>query len=382
MRLTDMTVRTLPLPERGQHTYFDESLAGFGVRLSQGGTRSFILIHGPRRERETLGRYPVISLSQAREKARLILAERTLGTGRAPRILYEDAKAGFLAHCEQKNRPKTVRDYTRILNRRFALGRTPLADLRRLDITKRLDKLKDTPAEQNYAFRVIRHFLRWCVQKGYLASSPMAEMQAPSKLKKRARTLTDTELKAVWEACEAPDLPPRFATIVRLLITTGQRRGEIAGLRTSFVDGALVSLPAELVKNSVAHTFPVGSLTIDLLHSVEVDGSQNDALFFPSQHKPSRPFSGWSRAKAQLDELTGIQGWRLHDLRRTYRTNLSRLGTPPHIAERLLNHVSAQSELERTYDLHTYVPEMRAAVEKYEAWLSALCAIPQTAPLL
>ena len=71
------------------------------------------------------------------------------------------------------------------------------------------------------------------------------------------------------------------------------------------------------------------------------------------------PFSGWSKSKKELDKLCGVKGWTLHDLRRTYRSIHGKIGTPPHIAERLVNHISAQTEMERTYDRYAYLSEMQ-----------------------
>ena len=77
---------------------------------------------------------------------------------------------------------------------------------------------------------------------------------------------------------------------------------------------------------------------------------------------------------ATLDQLCDVTGWTLHDIRRTFRTNLGRLGVAPHIAERLVNHISARTDMERTYDIYSYLPEMRAAIEKWEGYLLKLLA--------
>ena len=129
MRLTDISVRTLPVPPKGQRTYYDDTLTCFGCRVSQGGTRSFVVMHGTDRQVITIGRYPVITLSDARKEAKRILAERTLGKHRAKSISFDAALALFLAACKQKNRSRTVADYTRLLKRHFAFGRRQLSDI-------------------------------------------------------------------------------------------------------------------------------------------------------------------------------------------------------------------------------------------------------------
>ena len=95
-----------------------------------------------------------------------------------------------------------------------------------------------------------------------------------------------------------------------------------------------------------------------------------DGYLFPARGKPSHPFSGWSKSKKLLDEISGVEGWTLHDLRRTFSTRLAELGTTPHIIERLLNHVSGTiSGVSAIYNRHHFMPEMQQAVEKYEAHL-------------
>src|ERR1041384_1071725 len=98
MRLSDLTVRSLPIPERGQKTHWDEAVKGFGVRVSQGGTRTFVLMHGRSRQLTTIGRVGIISLADARAEARRILRERTLGNTRVlSHTSFEQAAKQFLA---------------------------------------------------------------------------------------------------------------------------------------------------------------------------------------------------------------------------------------------------------------------------------------------
>src|SRR5438105_11602338 len=104
MRLTDISVRQLPLPSKGQRIYFDDALPSFGCRVSQGGTRTFVVQHGADRQLIKIGRYPIVTLSEARAEARLSLAERTLGRHRPKSIAWEDAVRRFLEDCKQRIR--------------------------------------------------------------------------------------------------------------------------------------------------------------------------------------------------------------------------------------------------------------------------------------
>jgi integrase len=149
---------------------------------------------------------------------------------------------------------------------------------------------------------------------------------------------------------------------------TGQRRGEIAALRSTYLshNQQTICLPPELTKNGREHTFPVGAIATLLAYSQSRSG-----LLFPARGRDTvenaKLFNGWSKSKAALDKLSGVTGWTLHDLRRTFRTTHAKIGTPPHIAERLINHVSSRSDLEEIYDLWTYMPEMKKATELFES---------------
>ena len=378
--LTDMAIRALKVPLSGQQTYFDKALTGFGVRVSQGGTKTFVLIHGANRRRSTIGRYPVLSLSDARTEAKRILAEQTLGKTRLPNITFDEAKNRFLAHCEQRNRPRTVYDYRRILDRHFRFGKTRLADISRHEVMRRIDKLYRTPAEQNYAFVVARAFFRYAVRNGLLDRNPMEAASLPAIVKSRERVLSPTELVTVFDQAKAHPYP--FGPIVSLLLLTGQRRGEIAALRWEWInhDERTITLPDVLTKNRRTHRFPFGEKVAAVLSEVP----QNSEFLFPAttanvRGKPTTVFNGWSKAKERFDGiLENVAPWTLHDLRRTFSSTLAALGTPIHVTEKLLNHVSGTvSGVTAVYNRHSYMDEMREAIRNFEQYIDRSVASPR-----
>jgi Arm DNA-binding domain len=225
VRLTDISLRQLPVPEKGQRIYFDDTLPSFGCRISRGGTRSFIIQHGADRQLITIGRYPTISLSDARAEAKRILAERTLGKHRSKSIPFADAVVLFLAACVRRNKPRTVKDYTRLLNRHFSFGRTQLSEIMPQDINRRLDRLQETPAEQAYALVVIKVFFNWAFRRHYVDTNPCARLMRSARATARERVLTDTELTAIYRTAIGGD--DNISFIVALLVLTGQRRGEV-----------------------------------------------------------------------------------------------------------------------------------------------------------
>jgi len=170
--LTDMTLKTARLPERGTATLWDGSLKHFGVRISKGGAKSFIVLLGSGR-RQAIGRYPTISLAQAREKAKIILAERALGKHRPSNITWKKALIEYLEAVEVKNRPRTHDQYSRTLKNCFPFGDTKLADITKADISKKLARLKDTPSQQKHAAVYLKIFFNWAVAEEYFETNPL-----------------------------------------------------------------------------------------------------------------------------------------------------------------------------------------------------------------
>ncbi len=333
MRLTDLAIRKLPLPGRGQKTYFDDQLGGFGIRCSQK-SKSFIVMYGKNRRLKTLGRYPSKSLKDARKEAM-----RYLGRGSAQNasMSFTDARTAFLEECEEKNRLNTVREY-----RRYLSAFTGTQQVR--DITRQNLKPHLTGPHATTAFKV---FFNWCVRNELADRNPLAAERAiygPSK----NRVLTADELKAVWGYDDKP-----FSDIVKLLILLGQRRTETSLIEPGWIEGNLITFPTDVTKNKKEHTIPFGELAAPLL--------------------PPIPFAGWSKAKARMDEKVAIAPWTLHDLRRTFSTIHAQIGTPIHVTERLLNHTSGTiSGVAGIYNRHTYMPEMERAVLNYEEHLKSL----------
>jgi hypothetical protein len=333
------------------------------VRVSPGGTKTFVL--NQNKTRRTIGRYPDISLSEARTEARRLVAEKTLGRIRPRSITYPQAVTVFLDEKRERRKERTVKDHKRHLD---LLGfKCQLADVTHQDMERKLKRLP--PSEFNHRLACAKTFFTWAQKKRYITDNPTVGL-TPHKRSKRKRTLTDDELRTVWLATD--QLTGHFKEIVRLLILMGQRRGETAALQDLYYSDnqQTVTLPGEITKNGREHTFPVGPMAVEIL-ARNIRKERPSSLLFQAVGSDN-PFNGWSKCKAELDKLAPIVPWTLHDLRRTFRTTLGRLKVRPDIAERLVNHISARTEMEETYDLYTYLPEMREAMEKWEVFLQTI----------
>jgi integrase len=381
MKLTDIVLRNLAVPAQGQKTYQDDSLPGFGVRVSPGGTKTFVVVYGYSRERRSIGRYPVISLADARVEAKRMFAEVTLGQHRPKRIPFEQALETFVStHCAQKNRPRTARDTERLIRNHFApkLARKSLDEVTTRDISSVTDKLiaAGKPGAANHAFAAVRTFLRWSVRRRHINHSPIEGLELPAKAGSRERVLTDEELAEVLTQAK---LNGTFGLYMQLLILTGQRRTEIASLHAEMIDYGqrTITLPKWLCKNNRDHAFPFEDMVAGIL-----DGLPKEGLLFPARGNLEKPFSGFSAAKIAFDKECPVEPWTLHDLRRTFATGLQRLGIRIEVTEALLNHVSGtRAGIVAVYQRHNYIQEMREAAALWEKHIDSLTKPGYHAPV-
>lgn len=343
-RLTDLKIRSLPVPATGQKIHRDEALRGFGVRVSPGGTKAFVITYGKERKRETLGLWPILSLANAREKAKDLLAERSYGVVNV--VNYDDLKKLFLADCKGRVRPKTYASYEWLLGR-ITLPQN-LIHIRPNTLTHAVKDL--APSVKTHTTAVLKLLFGFAVRQGHLKTSP-ADTLVVRKAQARKRVLTDDELRKVWNACPST----AFGTIVRLLVLTGQRRDEIQRI---VLDDDLAKIDGKWIKNHRDHSFAVTGITLDLLAQ-------------------DRVWGGWSNSKRDLDKASGVTEWTLHDLRRTFRTKWAKLRLPREIAEKYINHVSGvQDPVELVYDQHTYLDEMRESIKVFTDHITQLVNTP------
>ena len=363
LHFTELAIQRL----KTQGEFFDTTTPCFGVRIGKHRKTWFVIRgKGNQRLRTTIGQFPDISLGDARTKAKALLNSTPI---KVIRIKFGEAYDLFKIAIENR-KARTQRDYKRLLEKHFL----PVLKARRIDEIEYEDVMEAVaalpPGEKAHALSVARILFRWCIRppRRYVAHSPLEGLQVPGSNRRR-RVLTSDELKIVWAAAQAQGYP--HGTIVQLLILTGQRRGEIASLRWSWIDQKerIIALPEWLTKNSKGHSFPYSSLVSGVLGAMPRLESVD--LLFPSRVSDDRPLSGWSKYKQQLRD--GIPAWTLHDLRRTYRTLHAQIGTRREIAERLINHVTGViTEVERIYDVWTYMPQMREAIEQFKEHLDSL----------
>jgi len=370
--LTDVSVRALK-PATEQYRVWDTKTPGFGVAVN-GRTKSWIVMYGAQRVLKVLGRYPDLPLSDARKKALVHLGTQPEPT-RAPR--FADAVQEFLAQHYAGKRPRVRSEAKRHLESHFvpAFGQKILTSISDGDIGRQLATLSHVPSEQLHAFRVLRTLLRWCTRppRRYLRHSPLDGYEAPSQDRKGKRILTDEELTKVWQAATG-----ERGALVRLLILWGARNGEVARIRRSWIENSVLTIPGEYTKNHRDHAIPLLPMALAILDAQPETGD----YFFPGHWDCETHFQdgSWGKLKKEIAERSGVKGWQMRDIRRTFRSNLPKIGVSRDLAERLLNHVSGtRNELDEIYDRYDYLDEKRQALAKWEAKLAALMPLKAAA---
>ena len=381
--LTDLTVkRVKPGPER--FDLWDTTVSGLGLRVFPSGKKSFFLsyrIDGVRR-RDTLGKFPDLSLADARARAMLMRGQLACGDDPKqedePRALtFGDLLPLFITlHCEQKNKPSTIRATKALLtNECLPTWRNrPVTAITRRDVNTVLDRMvaRGSKGAAVNCRAAMSKFFRWCAARDYVPVSPVDGVEPPGKVTKRDRVLDDREIVAVWQAAEAMGYP--YGTIVQFLLLTAQRRGEVAqmGWDQIDLDAAMWVIPGEFTKNGEVQELPLSPTMLRLLREVP---RCHDRYVFPARGNPDRVFSGFGKCKASIDAQIGIPHWTLHDLRRTATTKLAELGVLPHVAERVLNHTSGTfAGVAGIYNRYKYLDAVRAALTAWDKHVQVLVA--------
>ncbi|CAM3050685.1 Tyrosine recombinase XerC [Methylobacterium mesophilicum] len=387
-RLTRTNVLKLALqPGQSERIWWDEELKGFGYRLRP--NRGTWVIRPPRLGGKsslvTIGAANVVDVAEARKAAQKQLAQATLGDH--PRearransgptgVTVADAFERYMADAEKRMRPSTYANLQTHLRQHWAgLHAKPLTAVKRADVAAQLRQIAQGPAGKDprpqaalRARRTLSTVFAWCIGEGLCDINPVTGTNAPAQEIRRERVLTDSELTAVWRAC-----PPveDFGRIVRLLILTGQRRDEVAGIRWEEIDldAALWRLPANRTKNKRSHEVPLSPQAAAIL--VEAPRIAGRPFAFGAG---AGPFSGFSKAKGRLDERVAFaEPWRVHDLRRTAATGMARLGASVEAVEKALNHTSGTFRgIVGVYQRHDYAAEKREALNRWAEYVERL----------
>jgi integrase len=342
--------------------------------------------------KHTLGTYPALDLPTARNLALKALGEVAGGKDphgeklaqraamKARAASTDDLVENICAEFISKYASKHTRDW-RETERLLAKNVIPswagrrIGDIQKKDVVRLMDQIAERgPVTANRTYAQIRKMINWAISRSIVESNPCTGITRAPEIE-RERVLDPSEIGLVWRA--APELSGPYRAIVQMLILTGQRRDEVAGLQWSELDmkAGTWTLPAARSKNRREHVIPLTKEAAQIIdHQPRIEGVPY--VFTTGRLQPQ----GFSIAKRRLDQaiahLNGakpIAPWVLHDLRRTVASGLAELGIQPHIIEAVLNHRSGIIRgVARVYNRFQYEPEKRKALEAWAARLDEI----------
>ena len=383
VKFTKSAINALPIPSK-DIIYWDSAQPGFGVKVTPKGRKVFVVLYrvagaGSRVRKYTIGPLGQVTLHQARIAAQRVFAARL--EGRDPAAEKRQTRRRHVADCvgdlietyvaEHVSKNRSGPEIASLLRRELAANwaARSVHEVKKREIIELVMQVmaRGTPAAANKLLKVTKSFLSWCVGRAILEVSPAHGLRSPAKEIARDRLLSDEELVRVILAARQIGNP--YGDIVEVLALTGQRRREIAALARDEVDLAsrVLKLSGFRTKNGKAHIVHLSSASLSVLNRVQLRGS----FVFSSTGR--RPFQNFGPSKRQLDHLSGVTDWRLHDLRRTCVSGMARLGVPPHVADKVLNHQSGTiSGVAAVYQRHEFLAERRDALERWGAHVLGL----------
>ena len=411
MKLTDRAIKALkPRPER--YEVWEDGRTGLGLRVSPAGRKSWIYMYrfdgNPRRM--TLGTYPALGLGSAHVKH--AQAKETLEKGSDPGVLHvakrrRDRNAETVQnlvdeYLEKWARPRkrSADEDERILNKDVVpvWGKRKAKSITRREVILLLDGIveRGSPIQANRTLAVVRKMFNFAISRDIIDATPVAMVRAPAKENQRDRILSAKEIRTFWKGLADAAMTPAVRLALKLELVTAQRKGELVGAALSEFDfdEAVWTIPAERVKNGVAHRVPLSPMTLELIEEAraialvverkraeKLPGTepQKPEWLFPSPRgngpiepeavnhalrKAIEPTEKGERPAISLKDVTP------HDLRRTAASGMTALGVTRLVVSKVLNHV--ETGVTAVYDRHSYDAEKRHALETWAAHLESI----------
>ncbi|WP_395454649.1 tyrosine-type recombinase/integrase [Azospirillum melinis] len=388
-------------PASGRIELVDDSLPGFILRITPTGAKTWAVRYKVRgksepQRRYTIGPYPAVSLATARERARQILeaahggidlpAQEAGAEAAAQKAAEEAAEltieklsdrylTEYRAHSRASSSENCERELRYLTN---DMGAAVVSTVTADDVKALVRRLtKDKPVMAARVWGRARAFLAWAVEANIIAVNPCASVSRRSlqrslilrREEPRDRALSDDELRRVLAACEAIGYPSGW--YVRMLVLTGQRRDEVREMPWKEISGDDWVIAPARYKTRISQLVPLPSQARELLRAVKAIQPEGREFVFTSSHKPKKAYSSTHEVKKRIDGISGVEGWTLHDIRRTVRSGMGRIGIPRDTAERVLGHLVG-GKLDRVYDVYDYRKEKAEALQ---AWADHLDSI-------
>ena len=344
-RFTDRWLQSPTLtPGKGRAEFVDGLCPGLHLRVTIQGTRTFsamFRVNG-KLTRETIGRYPRVSLSHARVSALRIMRTAQDGAdarerrSRAPcTVTYSELVETYVEKHLKVNARSWRNIRSGLLGKRMArFTKRSVASITRREIIDLCDAIvaEGSPQAAVNHLRYLKMLFNWSAGRDMIVNNPCTGVKPPARSVERDRVLSDSELSAVWRATF--QLPSPWGQMYRMFMLTGQRRSEVATMRWSEVAANTWTIPREKVKKDRAHAVPLSATALATLDPLkDLPRFEEDGFVFSTTGGTS-PSSNFCKVKRELDKLSRTSGWTIHDIRRTVRSKLAELGVPREVTPR------------------------------------------------
>lgn len=362
--LTDTKIAAIKPPETGQQEHPDHKVTGLRLRVGAGGAKTWTLRRrvGGKVINRKLGTYPAMKLAAARDAAEKVIEalERDGSTSGLDRTFQSAAEAWIAA----KKRPPWVRRQLK-LHVFPSWAERKLVDIKRSDVRDVLNGLEGKVLP-NSVLRTVKTIFGYAVAQEWIDASPADRMPLPNKETPRDRYLEMNEVARLWYATGLLGYP--VGPWARMLLLTGQRRSEVAGMRWVDIDldAATWTIPTPMTKARRAHLVPLAPLAVEVLKGLP---EVSDYVF---SNAANRPLNSFAKSKRKIDDWLVSKGlgldepWRFQDLRTTASTHMARLGFLKEIRGRVLNH-AVEGVTDRHYTPYDFATEKRHALEAWAA---------------
>jgi integrase len=378
--LTEITVRNLK-PRADRYEVGDAGARCLRVIVQPSGFKSYVVrytnVAGRRRKltlpagitlaaARKLAGDAMFEVARGEDPATAKQAARRSGRAQVDDTVERLAHQFLEQHAKRQTRIGTYRATAGIFRNIVlpAWGRRSVHDIARRDVIDLVEGVAvDRPVMANRVHAALSRFFRWLCVRDVVAASPCTGVPRPTRETPRDRVLTDGEIRRLWAACEALDA--RACACVRLLILSGQRRGEIAALRWSEVGDGALTFPAARMKGKQDHACPLSAQAAAIVAAMPRDGS----------HVFGRTLRGdFGRIKRALDARMGdAPHWTVHDMRRSVASGMAKIGVAVPVIEKILAHRGGSFKgVAGIYQRHSFLPEMAVAMQKWANYVEAL----------
>ena len=363
-------------PTKKRYFVYDDKQPGLRLYVTPTGNKSFqFQVRSKELGKvvsQTLGKFSKVNIKEAREKAASLLSKVNAGSDieqskrdeKQKRLLDPTVSDFATEYIERyaKERKKTWKEDQRILNYDIIpeIGKVRMNDVKKRHIIAVLDRVQSrgSMVSCNRTLAVLSKMFGFALERDVIEHFPVYGIKKRGIEKSRDRIISDDEVKVLWESLDNSSVN----MLIKFLLITGQRTGETRQMQWNEIDGDVWTIPGDRTKNGMTHVVPLSSMALEIIDQMK--GVSKDQFVFPSRKEGKCLYE--NAAAKVMYRLVNKHQWEhfiIHDLRRTFRSQLSSLGVSQTVAERLINH--KQQGIVGVYDRYEYLEEKKVAMQKW-----------------